>query len=114
MHRYYQEQIQIDGGKMDKFVAGSRCQGLAMGYYDTSNLPLAQYAQRWTLADNFFQGAFGGSFLNHQWLIAALPAVRGGCQGRRHVRHSQVLDANGMPVAGKDLPLTTLADGDWA
>ena len=25
-----------------------------------------------------------------------------------------VLGANGLPVAGKDLPLTTLADGDWA
>jgi phospholipase C len=25
----------------------------------------------YAIADNFFQSAFGGSFLNHQWLIAA-------------------------------------------
>jgi acid phosphatase len=28
-------------------------------------------AQQYVLADNFFQGAFGGSFLNHQYLICA-------------------------------------------
>ena len=78
VHRYYQNQVQIDGGKNDKFVAASDAKGLAMGVYDTANLPLARYAKRYTLADNFFQGAFGGSFLNHQWLIAArTPAFAG-------------------------------------
>ncbi len=71
VHRFYQEQLQIDGGKMDKFVAWSDAAGLAMGYYDTSKLPLAKYAQQFTLADNFFHAAFGGSFLNHFWLICA-------------------------------------------
>jgi phospholipase C len=42
-----------------------------MGYYDGSNMKLWQWARRYTLADNFFMGAFGGSFLNHQWLICA-------------------------------------------
>ena len=28
-------------------------------------------ASEYTLADNFFMGAFGGSYLNHQWLICA-------------------------------------------
>jgi acid phosphatase len=28
-------------------------------------------AQQYTLCDNFFHSAYGGSFLNHQWLIAA-------------------------------------------
>ena len=28
-------------------------------------------AQKYTLADNFFMGGFGGSFFNHQWLICA-------------------------------------------
>jgi acid phosphatase len=115
VHRYYQNQVQIDGGKNDKFVAGSDAKGLAMGYYDTSNLPLAQYAKRWTLADNFFQGAFGGSFLNHQWLIAArTPLFAGAAKDGGTCDIHSVLDANGMPVAGKDLPLTTLAHGDWA
>ena len=42
-----------------------------MGHYDGSSLGLWKLAQRYTLADNFFQSAFGGSFLNHQWLICA-------------------------------------------
>jgi acid phosphatase len=115
VHRYYQNQVQIDGGKNDKFVAASDAKGLAMGYYDTDNLPLAAYAKRWTLADNFFQGAFGGSFLNHQWLIAArTPLFAGAAKDGGACDIHSVLDANGMPTAGKDLPLTTLANGDWA
>jgi phospholipase C len=42
-----------------------------MGYYDGSAMKVWQWARRYTLADNFFMGAFGGSFLNHQWLICA-------------------------------------------
>ena len=36
-----------------------------------SKLPLWQWAREYTLADNFFMAAFGGSYLNHQWLICA-------------------------------------------
>lgn len=71
VHRFYQEQLQIDGGKMDKFAAWSDAAGLVMGYYESSRLPLYKYAKEYTLADNFFHGAFGGSFLNHIWLICA-------------------------------------------
>jgi acid phosphatase len=70
-HRFYQEQMQIDGGKNDKFVAYADSGALVMGHYDGSKLPLWQIAQKYTLADNFFQGAFGGSFLNHQFLVCA-------------------------------------------
>jgi acid phosphatase len=42
-----------------------------MSYYDGSDLPLGQLASEHTLCDRFFQSAFGGSFLNHQYLIAA-------------------------------------------
>ena len=28
-------------------------------------------ARQYTLADNFFHAAFGGSFLNHFWLVCA-------------------------------------------
>jgi len=75
VHRFYQEQLQIDGGKMDKFVAWSDAAGLAMGYFDTSKLALTKYAQQYTLADNFFHAAFGGSYLNHFWLICACTPV---------------------------------------
>jgi phospholipase C len=72
LHRYYQEQFQIDGGKMDKFALyNANSAGLSQGYYKTSLLPLLGMAQKYTLCDNFFHSAFGGSFLNHMWLIAA-------------------------------------------
>ena len=71
VHRYYQEQVQIDGGKMDKFASVSDAGGLVMGYYDGNQLPLWQYAKQYTLSDHFFHGAFGGSFLNHFWLVCA-------------------------------------------
>jgi acid phosphatase len=70
-HRFFEHQMQIDGGKNDGFAAWSDAGGLAMGYYDTSRASLYAWAQEFVLADNFFQGAFGGSFLNHQYLICA-------------------------------------------
>ncbi|HXY31407.1 MAG TPA: acid phosphatase, partial [Gemmatimonadaceae bacterium] len=75
VHRFYQEQEQIDGGKMDKFALVSDAKGLSMGFYHTAHLPLAAEAARYTLCDNFFHGAFGGSFLNHFWLISAQTPV---------------------------------------
>ena len=55
--------------------------GWTMGYYDTSTLQLWQWAREFTLADRFFQGAFGGSYLNHQYLVCACAPARasGGC-----------------------------------
>jgi phospholipase C len=70
-HRFFIHQMQIDGGRNDKFAALSSAGGLVMGYYRQSETALWQYAKEFTLADNFFQAAFGGSFLNHQWLICA-------------------------------------------
>jgi acid phosphatase len=42
-----------------------------MGHFDTSQSALYKLAGDYVLADNFFQAAFGGSFLNHQYLICA-------------------------------------------
>jgi phospholipase C len=75
VHRFYQEQQQIDGGKMDKFALVSDAKGEVMGIYHTGPLPLAAEAASYTLCDNFFHAAFGGSFLNHIWLIAARSPV---------------------------------------
>lgn len=71
VHRFYQQQEQINGGKMDRFAAISDAGGLTMSYFDGARLPLWRYAQKYTLADNFFHGAFGGSFLNHMFLVCA-------------------------------------------
>jgi acid phosphatase len=70
-HRFYQNQIQINGGRNDMFAAVSDAGALSMGYYDGSSLPLWRIAREYTLADNFFMGAFGGSYLNHLWLACA-------------------------------------------
>jgi acid phosphatase len=71
VHRFFEHQMQIDGGKNDGYAAWSDAGGLAMGHYDYSESALYSLAQEFVLADNFFQGAFGGSFLNHQYLICA-------------------------------------------
>ena len=71
VHRFYNNQMQIDGGANDKFPTYSDAGGLTMGYYDGSKMAMWQMAKDYTLADNFFMGAFGGSFLNHQYLICA-------------------------------------------
>ena len=72
-HVFYQNQMQINGGKNDNFVAWGDSGGLVMGYYAQSrySLRLWDVAKEFVLCDNFFQGAFGGSFLNHQYLISA-------------------------------------------
>src|ERR1051326_8318922 len=71
IHAFYHNQEQIDGGRNDMFAAMSNVGGWTMGYFDGSQLKLWQWAREYTLADNFFMGAFGGSFLNHQYLICA-------------------------------------------
>jgi phospholipase C len=70
-HRFYENQMQIDGGKNDKFVAWADSGALTMGHYDGSKMKMWEIARQNTLADNFFMGAFGGSYLNHIWLICA-------------------------------------------
>jgi len=70
-HRFFEHQMQIDGGKNDGYAAWSDAGGLALGHYDYSGAELYALAKQFVLADNFFQGAFGGSFLNHQYLICA-------------------------------------------
>jgi acid phosphatase len=74
-HLFYQNQMQIDGGRNDKFAAVADSGGLVMGHYDGSKLPMWDVAKKYVLADNFFQGAFGGSFLNHIHLICACTPV---------------------------------------
>lgn len=71
VHKYYTEQRQINGGKMDRFVSEGDSGGLVMGWYDNSSLKLWQIAKTYTLCDHFFHSAFGGSFLNHFWLVSA-------------------------------------------
>jgi phospholipase C len=98
VHRFYQEQYQLNGGRQNRYVTGSDAVGLTMGYYDTKALPIYKYLHgpdhpHYAVLDNFFQAAFGGSFLNHQWLIAAATPTWPGAPAQRH----SIVDSNGMP-----------------
>ncbi len=66
------------------------------------------------IADHFFQGAFGGSFLNHQFLVAARAPIdtSAGAGGAHESLHS-VVDANGFPNSSYPLyhPTTPVTDG---
>jgi phospholipase C len=102
VHRFYQEQYQLDNGAQNRYVQGSDAVGLSMGYYDTQLLPIYVYLHQdghpsYAIADNFFQGAFGGSFLNHQMLIAGTAPVWEGAPTSGPFNLHSVVDANGMP-----------------
>jgi len=71
IHAFWQNQEQIAGGANNKFVAMTNVGAWVMGYFDGSQLKVWQWAREYTLADHFFMGAFGGSFLNHFWLVCA-------------------------------------------
>ena len=72
-HRFYQNQMQINAGRNDQFVAWADSGGLVMGHYRNSadTLRLWNLARQYTLCDHFFMAAFGGSWLNHIFLISA-------------------------------------------
>jgi acid phosphatase len=71
IHAYFHHREQINGGKNNRFVAASNVGAWTMGYFDGSQMKLWQWAKEYTLADHFFMGAFGGSYLNHLWLVCA-------------------------------------------
>jgi len=100
VHEFYQDQYQENGGAMNRYVTGSDAIGLTMGQYDTKKLPLYTYLHsqghpKYVIQDNFFQAAFGGSYLNHQYLIAAVAPTYPNAPANLH----SVIDSNGMPVA---------------
>ncbi len=73
--RFYQEQLQIDRGRMDRFVAWSDAGSFAMGGDPGVDLPEGKLAKEFTLADKFYHAAFGGAFLNFMWSVCACTPV---------------------------------------
>jgi phospholipase C len=97
VHRFYQEQYALNGGAQNRYITGSDSAAMTFGYYDTTKLPVYEYlhangAPKYVIADHFFQAAFGGSFLNHQFLIAAAAPPFSGTGSTR-----SVLDSAGFP-----------------
>jgi acid phosphatase len=87
-HRFFENQMQMNGGTNDMFAAWADSGGLTMGHWNNNAKSLYSLAQQYVLADNFFMGAFGGSFLNHQYLVCGCaPSIPG-----------SVVTANGMTV----------------
>ena len=110
-HRYYENQMQIAGGLNDKFAAWADSGGLVMGWFDGSRTAMWKVARDYTLADRFFQGAFGGSYLNHQYLICAcMPEYPDADTNPAHPSIT-VLRTD---AAGKFLPELALADNSPA
>lgn len=119
VHRFYTEQYQINdpdgryrlnsknagGTALSKFAAWSDNPGLVLTHYDAQNLGEGLLGKQFTICDNNFHSAFGGSFLNHQFLISARtpvwPAVATSADAALPpVTASNVtnFDANGYPA----------------
>lgn len=100
IHVFWHNQEQIHGGANNLFAAMSNVGGWTMGYYDTRSLKLWQWAREYTLADHFFMGAFGGSYLNHQYLVCACAPRHENAPESMRVK----LDADGRLSKLKDSP----------
>ncbi len=75
VHRFYQNRMQINGGRNDMFVAWTDVGSLIMGNYAGKGTHLYALARDYTLADRFFMGAFGGSNFNHFYLVCACSPI---------------------------------------
>lgn len=71
VHHFYQEQYQINGGKMNAFAAWSNAGGFVMSYYDASQSPMGTLAKEFVICDNWFHSCYGGSMCGALWLFAA-------------------------------------------
>jgi len=120
IHKFYQEQYQLNGGAQNRYMVGSDAMGLTMGQYDTTQLPIYEWLHEkkhpgYVIADNFFQAAFGGSFLNHQYLIAAQAPFDANAPATQH----SLVDSAGypwrstIPLYTPILPVQQYRDGDF-
>ena len=100
---------------MNKFAAWSDNPGLVLTHYDAQNLGEGLLAKLYTLCDNNFHSGFGGSFLNHQFLISARSPVWPGTPTTSDASpppatgtNFTTFDANGYPAV---LANGTVSDG---
>src|SRR5205814_1531776 len=57
VHKFYQEQYQLNGGAQNRYATGSDSAGMSMGVYNTRALPIYAYLHggdpHYAIADNF-------------------------------------------------------------
>jgi acid phosphatase len=124
VHRFYQNQMQINAGRNNQFAAWGDSGGLVMGHYRNSadSLKLWNIARQNVLCDNFFMAAFGGSWLNHIYLISAQAPFYPDAQTGPAKKLLSVLDgddplgtrlklAANSPVSALDGPPSYVNDG---
>ncbi len=105
IHAFWHHREQIAGGRNNLFAAMSNVGGWTMGYYDSSSQQLWQWAKEYTLADQFFMGAYGGSYLNHQYLVCACAPRHDNAPEAMKVK----LDADGRLSKLADSPSANVA-----
>jgi phospholipase C len=120
VHRFYTEQLQIGNGVLqpgtggnNKMVAWSDNTQAVLSHYDATNLPEGLLAQQYAMDDNFFQSAYGGSYLNHQFLVAAASPqwnqpIPGGFQSSWNPVTQTLKDGN-LTIDGKNVVNTTFS-----
>ncbi len=109
-HRFFENQMELNGGTNDMFAAWEDGGGITMGHWDYSQSKLWKLAQDYVLADNFYMGAFGGSFLTHQYLICACaPTVPVATVTANHMSVNTLGTANskGVPQLALNAAATT-------
>ena len=109
-HLYYQNIEQINGGRNNMFAAMANVGGWAMGYFDGSKMKMWQWAKEYTLADHFFMAAFGGSYLNHQWLICACTPMdtNAPTEARAQLENGALKKKPGSPASALNGPVDVL------
>ena len=114
VHRFYQEQYALNGGKMNRYATANNGAGLVMGHYKTKQLRTYKYltsskAPKYAIADRFFTGVFGGSFINGQFVMSA--TVPEWASAPASIR--SVLDVNGMVASQSPATATNLGQYNY-
>lgn len=68
VHRCFGDRTQLNGGCNSDFAASSDVCDLTMGDFNHPSSAMYSLTREFVLADEFIQGAFDGSYPNHQYL----------------------------------------------
>jgi phospholipase C len=112
-HRFQAHRFQVTQGPGDAWLRWSpfdrkkapgtdNVNSVCLSAIDATGLPEGKLAREHVMCDRCFQSAFGGSFLNHQFLVAAAPPVYRNARPDAASRISEPLPAKGVPSSAYD------------